>query len=121
MSVAPERLAIGFPRRFPTPRPHPYAELAWECRDARITNWQDGSVAFEQLAVEFPVMWSQNATNITAQKYFRGHLGTPDRERSVRQVTARAPDTTPDWGVGDGFFVDDREAESFRDELKAIL
>jgi len=121
MSVAPERLAIGLHRRFTTPGRHPYDELAWECRDARITNWQDGSVAFEQLAVEFPVMWSQNATNITAQKYFRGHLGTPDRERSLRQVIDRVADTIAEWGVGDGYFVDDQEAESFRDELKAIL
>jgi hypothetical protein len=65
----------------------------WERRDARITNWKDGSVAFEQLGVEFPVTWSLNATNIVAQKYFRGTLGTPERESSLRQVIDRVADT----------------------------
>ncbi len=121
MSVAPERLAIGIRRHFTTRGTHPYDEVTWERRDARITNWQDGSVAFEQTAVEFPVTWSQNATNITAQKYFRGHLGTPTRERSLRQVIDRVADTIADWGADGGYFADDDEAAAFRDELKAIL
>ena len=121
MSVAPERLAIGIRRHFSTPGTHPYDELAWERRDARISNFKDGSVAFEQQAVEFPVTWSQNATNITAQKYFRGHLGTPGRESSLRQVIDRVADTIADWGAGGGYFADADEAAAFRDELKAIL
>ena len=121
MSVAPERLAIGIRRHFTTPGTHPYDALAWERRDARISNFKDGSIAFEQQAVEFPVTWSQNATNITAQKYFRGHLGTSGRESSLRQVIDRVADTIADWGVDGGYFADDDEAEAFRDELKAIL
>ncbi len=87
----------------------------------RITNWKDGAVAFEQLDVEFPVSWSLNATNIVAQKYFRGTLGTPERERSLRQVIDRVADTIARWGVADGYFVDDAEADAFRDELKHLL
>ena len=73
MSLAPDRLAIGIRRHFTSPGTHPYDQVEWETRDARISNWKDGSVAFEQLGVEFPTTWSLNATNIVAQKYFRGH------------------------------------------------
>ena len=121
MSLAPERLAIGIDRHFTTPGVHPYGEVAWERRDARITNWRDGAVAFEQLDVEFPVTWSLNATNIVAQKYFRGSLGTPGREWSLRQVIDRVADTITRWGDEGGYFVDDTEREAFRDELKFIL
>ena len=121
MSLAPERLSIGLERLFTSPGQHPYDQVAWERRDARITNWKDGSVAFEQLDVEFPVGWSLNATNIVAQKYFRGTLGTPERETSLRQVIDRVADTITTWGVEGGYFVDASEAESFRDELKFIL
>ena len=93
MSLAPERLAIGITRHFTSPGTHPYDEVQWERRDARISNWKDGTVAFEQLGVEFPVGWSLNATNIVAQKYFRGTLGTPERESSLRQVIDRVADT----------------------------
>jgi ribonucleoside-diphosphate reductase alpha chain len=121
MSLAPERLSIGITRRFTTPGVHPYDQVVWERRDARITNWKDGSVAFEQLAVEFPVTWSLNATNIVAQKYFRGTLGTPERESSLRQVIDRVADTITTWGIEGGYFVDTDEAEAFRNELKFIL
>jgi ribonucleoside-diphosphate reductase alpha chain len=121
MSLAPERLSIGLERRFTSPEQHPFDQIAWERRDARITNWKDGSVAFEQLGVEFPVGWSLNATNIVAQKYFRGTLGTPERETSLRQVIDRVADTITAWGIEGGYFVDDTEAETFRDELKFIL
>ena len=93
MSLAPDRLSIGIGRFFTTPGVHPYDEVAWEKRDSRITNWKDGSVAFEQLGVEFPVSWSLNSTNIVAQKYFRGTPGTPERESSMRQVIDRVADT----------------------------
>jgi ribonucleoside-diphosphate reductase alpha chain len=121
MSLAPDRLSIGIRRHFTTPGLHPYEQVAWEHRDARISNWKDGTVAFEQLGVEFPVSWSLNATNIVAQKYFRGTLGTLERESSLRQVIDRVVDTIADWGIQDGYFVDAAEAEAFRDELKLIL
>ena len=121
MSIASERLSIGIKRLFTSPGVHPYDEVEWELRDARLTNWKDGSVAFEQLGVEFPTTWSLNATNIVAQKYFRGTLGTPERETSLRQVIDRVADTITTWGIEGGYFVDDEEAESFRDELKYIL
>ena len=99
MSLAPERIGIGIRRHFTTAGIHPYDELVWERRDARISNYRDGSVAFEQLGVEFPVTWSFNATNIVAQKYFRGTLGTPEREHSLKQVIDRVADTIADWGA----------------------
>jgi len=121
MSIAPERLTIGIRRRFTKPGIHPYDSVVWEHRDARITNWKDGTPAFEQLGVEFPVTWSVNATNIVAQKYFRGTIGTPEREHSLRQVIDRVADTIADWGIEGGYFADSDEAEAFRDELKFIL
>src|SRR5579864_5982918 len=121
MAMAPERIGIGIRRHFTTAGVHPYDEVTWERRDARITNFRDGSVAFEQLDVEVPSFWSQNATNILAQKYFRGQLGTPERETSLRQVADRVADTIADWGVKDGYFVDGAEADAFRDELKYLI
>ena len=121
MSLAPDRLSIGIGRFFTTPGVHPYDEVAWEKRDSRITNWKDGSVAFEQLGVEFPVSWSLNSTNIVAQKYFRGTPGTPERESSMRQVIDRVADTITTWGIEGGYFVDSEEAEAFRNELKFVL
>ena len=121
MSIAPERLSIGIQRHFTQPGVHPYDTIKWEKRDARIANWKTGSVAFEQLGVEFPESWSLNATNIVAQKYFRGTLGTPERETSLRQVIDRVADTITNWGIQGGYFVDDEEAEAFRNELKFIL
>ena len=96
MSLAPERLTIGIGRKFTTPEVHPYDQVAWEKRDARINNWKDGSIAFEQLGVEFPVGWSLNATNIVTQKYFRGTPGTSEREHSLRQVIDRVSNTIAD-------------------------
>ncbi|MEY3290667.1 MAG: hypothetical protein RLY19_758 [Actinomycetota bacterium] len=121
MSLAPDRLSIGIGRFFTTPGVHPYDEVTWEKRDSRITNWRDGTVAFEQLDVEFPTTWSLNSTNIVAQKYFRGSPGTPERESSMRQVIDRVSDTISTWGVEGGYFVDADEAEAFRAELKYIL
>ena len=110
MSLAPERLTIGLHRLFTSPGVDPYDELVWERRDARISNWKDGTVAFEQRDVEFPVSWSVNAANIVAQKYFRGTLGTPERESSLRQVIDRVVDTISTWGREGGYFADDEEA-----------
>src|SRR6187455_1419853 len=121
MSLAPERLSIGLRRLFTSPGVDPYDEVVWERRDSRIPNFKDGGDAFFQSDVEFPSTWSLNATNIVAQKYFRGTLGTPERETSLRQVIDRVADTVTDWGTRDGYFVDDGEAEAFRDELKYVL
>jgi ribonucleoside-diphosphate reductase alpha chain len=121
MAMAPEQMGIGIRRYFTEEGTHPYETIEWEHRDARIPNYRDGTDAFFQPDVEFPVSWSQNATNIVAQKYFRGTLGTPGRESSLRQVIDRIADTITDWGIRDGYFVDDGEAETFRDELKYVL
>ncbi|MEZ5139963.1 MAG: vitamin B12-dependent ribonucleotide reductase [Acidimicrobiales bacterium] len=121
MALAPEQTGIGIRRHFTTEGVHPYDEVTWERRDARITNYRDGSVAFEQLDVEFPTTWSLNATNIVAQKYFRGTLGTEERESSLKQVIDRVADTITRWGLEGGYFVDEREAETYRAELKHLL
>ena len=121
MAMAPEQAGIGIRRHFTTQGVHPYDEIEWERRDARITNYRDQSVAFEQLGVELPVGWSLNATNILAQKYFRGTVGTPEREWSLKQVADRVVDTITKWGLDGGYFTDDREAEAFSDELKHLI
>src|SRR2546422_5640762 len=100
---------------------HPYDEVKWDVRDAVIPNFKDGGNAFEQRAVEFPTSWSQNATNIVAQKYFRGPLGTPQRERSVRQLIDRVADTITGWGWKDGYFATEDDRDVFNHELKHIL
>ncbi len=121
MAMAPQQLGIGIQRRFTRPGVDPYDTVEWERRDSRIQNYKDGGDAFFQPGVEFPTTWSLNATNIVAQKYFRGTLGTPEREWSLRQVIDRVVDTITDWGTKDGYFVDGREADAFRDELKFVL
>jgi ribonucleoside-diphosphate reductase alpha chain len=121
MAKAPQQLGIGIRRHFTSRGTHPYDTVEWERRDARIPNFKDGGDAFFQAGVEFPTTWSVNATNIVAQKYFRGTLGLPEREVSLRQVIDRVADTITDWGVKDGYFVDDEEADAFRDELKYVL
>ena len=123
MSLAPDRTAdgtIGLGRLFTSAGVDPYDEVVWERRDARITNWLDGSVVFEQLDVEFPITWSINATNIVTQKYFRGTLGSPERESSLKQVVDRIVGTITEWGIADGYF-DGDEADAFCAELKYIL
>ena len=95
--------------------------ITWERRDSRLLDHRDGSVVFEQSDVEVPSTWSQNATNILAQKYFRGALGTPERESSLRHVVERIVGAITDWGVGDGYFADDSEAALFKAELSHLL
>jgi len=106
-------------RRFTTPGVHPFDTVEWEQRDARIG--QADKVAFEQLDVEFPVTWSQNATNIVAQKYFRGQLDSPARERSVRQMIGRVAGTIRSWGRDRGYFASDGDADTFEAELTHVL
>jgi ribonucleoside-diphosphate reductase alpha chain len=112
---------IGLRRLFTSPGIDPFDEVVWELADARITNFRDGVVAFEQLGVEFPATWSQNARNIVAQKYFRGTLGTPDREWSLKQVVGRIVGTIAAWGREGGYFADATEADAFAAELAYIL
>jgi ribonucleoside-diphosphate reductase alpha chain len=121
MAMAPERTGIGIRRQFTRAGEDPYDTVSWQRRDARIVHYATGAVAFEQLGVEIPAGWSLNATNILAQKYFRGTLGTPDREWSLKQVVDRVVDTIAGWGRSNGYFVDDDEAEVFGDELKYLI
>src|SRR5213078_2759542 len=97
----------------------PFDEIEWETRDGFIPG-KDKPV-FEQKDVEFPKFWSQTATNIVAQKYFRGRMTSPERERSVRQMIGRVVDTISAWGRKDGYFATEEEADTFEAELKAIL
>ncbi len=113
--------ALGIARRHTTGGSDVYDLFDWERRDARIHDWRDGSVAFEQLDIEVPATWSINASNILAQKYFRGTLGTSTRESSLRQVVDRVVDTITAWGVEGKYFTNEDESETFRDELKFLI
>src|SRR5574341_2046582 len=99
---------------------HPYDEIEWEQRNASIIN-EKGKVVFEQSNVEIPKSWSQMATQVVVSKYFRGPLGTPQREHSVRQMISRVVDTITGWGRKDGYFTTENDAEAFTDELTHIL
>ncbi|MGA1213839.1 MAG: vitamin B12-dependent ribonucleotide reductase, partial [Solirubrobacterales bacterium] len=98
---------------------HPFDEVEWELRDAIIGD--PANPAFEQRGVEFPRSWSQNATNIVAQKYFRGQLGSDERETSVKQMISRVAGTIAGWGREGGYFASESDAEAFESELTAIL
>jgi len=115
------RSGLTFKRHFSKEGVHPFDEVEWETRDAVIPNYKEGGNAFEQRGVQFPKGWSQNATNIVAQKYFRGPLGTPERESSVRQLVGRVVDTIRGWGVKDRYFATEKDAEVFGDELTHLL
>ena len=99
---------------------NPYDEVEWELRTASITN-EKGKVVFEQTGVEIPKAWSQMATNVVVSKYFRGPLGTPKREQSVRQMIGRVVNTITQWGLKDGYFAAQEDAQAFADELTHIL
>src|SRR6266404_1246938 len=118
-TVVDEAAHLGVRRFFTIPGRDPFDEIEWETRDALIPG-RNGP-AFEQRGVEFPKFWSQTATNIVAQKYFRGRLSSPERESSVKQMVGRVVDTAVAWGKQGGYFLDDEEAETFEAELKTIL
>ena len=99
---------------------NPYDEIEWELRAASIIN-ERGKVVFEQSNVEIPKAWSQMATNVVVSKYFRGPLGSPQREHSVRQMIGRVVDTITGWGLKDGYFAAEEDARAFADELTHIL
>ena len=117
--VLDEQATLAVRRHFTLEGRDPYDEIEWETRDAHIPG-RNGP-AFEQRDVEFPKFWSQTATNIVAQKYFRGRLSSPERERSVKQMIGRVVGTIGTWGREGGYFASDEEAETFEAELKAIL
>src|SRR3984885_12209899 len=106
-------------RFFTTPGAHPFDLVEWELRDARIGHGD--KISFEQREVEFPKSWSQNSTNIVAQKYFRGQVDSPERERSVRQMIGRVAGTIAEWGRERGYFATDEDAGTFEAELTHIL
>ena len=108
-------------RVFTTEGVHPYDTLDWERRDVVMTNWRDGSVNFEQRGVEFPTTWSMNATQIVASKYFRGALGAPEREWSLKQLIDRVVGVYTETGLKSGYFASDEDAEIFDHELKYAL
>src|SRR4051812_28168936 len=111
--------ALSIRRKFTSPGVHPFDTVEWELRDARIGH--GGKVAFEQEGVEFPRAWSQNATNIVAQKYFRGQLDSPTRERSVQQMISRVAGTIADWGRARGYFATPEDGDAFEAELTYVL
>ncbi|HST18658.1 MAG TPA: vitamin B12-dependent ribonucleotide reductase [Gaiellaceae bacterium] len=118
-AVADEDASLAVRRRFTIAGRDPFDEIEWEVRDAFIPG--KNGPAFEQKQVEFPKFWSQTATNIVAQKYFRGRMASPERERSVKQMIGRIVDTIGAWGRDGGYFAAEEEAQTFEDELKAIL
>src|SRR6059058_1071602 len=103
-AVVAEDAHLGVRRFFTIPGRDPFDEIEWEVRDALIPG-REGP-AFEQRGVEFPRFWSQTATNIVAQKYFRGRLSSPERETSVKQMIGRVVDTVVAWGKEGGYFDD---------------
>ena len=108
-------------RLFTTAGVHPYDEVTWQRRDVVMTNWRDGTVNFEQRGVEFPESWSVNATNIVTSKYFRGAVGTPVRESSLRQIIDRVVGKYTAAGVEHGYFATDEDEEIFAHELTWML
>ena len=118
--VVDEDASLAVRRLFTIEGRDPFDEIDWEIRDAHIPG--KNGPTFEQKNVEFPKFWSQTATNIVAQKYFRGRMASPERERSVKQMITRIVSTTVGtWGREGGYFADEAEAQTFEDELKAIL
>ncbi|HEY1815053.1 MAG TPA: vitamin B12-dependent ribonucleotide reductase [Kofleriaceae bacterium] len=118
--IVDERPGLTVERYFTKQGIDPFETVHWELRDAVISG-ADGKVFFEQRGVEFPTTWSQTATNVVVQKYFRGTLGTKERESSVRQMIARVADTIYGWGKADSYFKTEQDAWAFRDELVHLL
>jgi ribonucleoside-diphosphate reductase alpha chain len=115
-----KRTGLSFRRHFTKPGRAPFDELPWELRSA-VINDERGRPVFEQHGVEVPATWSQTATNIVASKYFRGQLGSPDRESSARRLIARVVDTISAWAQAQGYFATDEDLRSFSDELAHLL
>jgi len=116
-----ETATLGLGRYFTRSGKKAYDQVTWVTRDSEIINPMTGKAVFEQKSVEFPEDWSLNAINIVAQKYFAGTPGEADREGSLKTLIDRIVDTITRAGVQEDYFIDDKEAESFREELKYIL
>ncbi|MFN7943493.1 MAG: vitamin B12-dependent ribonucleotide reductase [Thermoanaerobaculia bacterium] len=119
-ATAARREGLTFRRYYTTPGIDPFDTVEWEYRDAVIGN-EKGEKVFEQKGVEVPKFWSQTATNVVVSKYFRGQLGTAQREHSVRQLIGRVADAMTRWGTEGGYFASAADAETFQAELKHIL
>jgi ribonucleoside-diphosphate reductase alpha chain len=111
---------VSLQRRFTQAGEDPFDRIDWETRSAKITN-EKGETVFEQTDVEVPAAWSELATNVVVSKYFRGHVGTPDRERSVKQLVGRVVNRIREWGEGSGYFRTTADADTFEGELTDIL
>jgi ribonucleoside-diphosphate reductase alpha chain len=120
-AAGPKRPGLTIERIHTTPGVHPYDEVTWERRDVVMTNWRDGSVNFEQRGVEFPQFWSINATNIVTSKYFRGAVGSAQRESSLRQLIDRVVTVYLRAGLEHGYFATEADAEVFAHELTWML
>ena len=112
--------SFPIPRYFTQFGQHPYDLIDWDIRTARITK-DDGTIVFEQPNIEVPSFWSETASNVTASKYFRGQLDSPDRECSVKTMFDRVVNTIAEWGFQDAYFADRNDSETFKQELKHIL
>ncbi len=112
---------IRFERYFTQQGVHPFDAVEWETRTAEIKDWKTGKVTFRQEDIEFPKSWSQRATDIVASKYFRGHLGSPKREHSIKQLIGRIVNTLTEWGRKDGYFAAEADAVNFNHELSHLL
>src|SRR6185436_17885584 len=111
---------LTWPRRHTRPDIHPYDEIEWELRTAAISS-ETGKTVFEQTDVEVPKDWSQLATNVVVSKYFRGHVGTPERERSVRQLIDRVVNTIASWAETQRYFATDEDLQAFKAELTHLI
>ncbi|HXL92255.1 MAG TPA: LAGLIDADG family homing endonuclease, partial [Streptosporangiaceae bacterium] len=119
--AAKARAGLKIKRIHTTAGVHPYDQITWERRDVVMTNWRDGSINFEQRGVEFPDFWSVNAANIVTTKYFRGAVGSPQREFSLKQLVDRVVGTYERAGKEYGYFASDEDAEIFGHELRYAL
>src|ERR1041384_7682596 len=119
-AVKPRRPGLAIRRFFTRPGDDGFTPVEWDLRTANITG-ENGKIVFEQKDVEVPRTWSQTATNVVVQKYFRGTVGTPERERSVRHLISRVADTITAWGLKDGTFASPEDADIYRSELRHLL
>ncbi|HWR47417.1 MAG TPA: vitamin B12-dependent ribonucleotide reductase, partial [Pseudonocardiaceae bacterium] len=112
---------LRFERIYTKPGVHPYDEVTWTRQDVVLTNWRDGSINFEQRGVEFPDFWSPNSVQIVTSKYFRGAVGTPAREWSLKQLINRVVFTYTKAGKDNGYFATDEDSEIFEHEMTYTL
>ena len=119
-AATPRRQGMTFRRYFTKAGKHPFDDVTWEMRSA-VINDEKGQPVFEQHDIEIPTTWSQTATNIVASKYFRGALGSPDREKSVRGLISRVVDAISGWADAQGYFATADDLQAFSDELTHLL